>query len=228
MSFEEGAALPVVYVTAYHVLFRVAHLARGARVLIHMAAGGVGLAALQLCRTVPEVVTFGTASAAKHDFLRERGCHHCIDYRTADYAAEIMRLTEGQGVDVVLDPLGGQDWKKGYELLRPTGMLVAYGFANMSGGEKRNLFRVAYNFLSVPKFSPMSLMDRNRAVAGVNVGHLWREVQMLTDELRTLLDLYRAGMIRPTVDSTFKFDDVRAAHRRMHERKNVGKVVLVP
>jgi len=228
MSFEEGAALPVVYVTAYHVLFRVAHLARGSRVLIHMAAGGVGLAALQLCRTVPEVVVFGTASAAKHDFLRERGCDHCIDYRTSDYATEIGRITNGGGVDLVLDPLGGQDWKKGYELLRPTGMLVAYGFANMSGGETRNLFRVAYNFLTVPKFSPMSLMDQNRAVAGVNVGHLWREVDMLTGEMSALLELYRAGKVKPTVDSVFKFADVSAAHRRMHERKNVGKIVLVP
>jgi NADPH:quinone reductase-like Zn-dependent oxidoreductase len=228
MSFEEGAALPVVYVTAYHVLFRVAHLDRGARVLIHMAAGGVGLAALQLCRTVADVVVFGTASAAKHDFLRQRGCDHCIDYRTSDYASEIRRITDGGGVDLVLDPLGGQDWKKGYHLLRPTGMLVAYGFANMSGGEKRNVFRIAYNFLNVPKFSPLALMDQNRAVAGVNIGHLWREVEMLTGEMGALVKLYRGGKIKPTIDSVFKFADVRAAHRRIHERKNVGKIVLEP
>jgi NADPH:quinone reductase-like Zn-dependent oxidoreductase len=107
-------------------------------------------------------------------------------------------------------------------------MLVAFGFANMSGGEKRNLFRVAKNFLSVPKFSPMALMDRNRAVAGVNIGHLWREVEMLTGEMSALVELYRKGKIKPTVDSVFKFADVRAAHRRMHERKNVGKIVLEP
>jgi NADPH:quinone reductase-like Zn-dependent oxidoreductase len=107
-------------------------------------------------------------------------------------------------------------------------MLVAYGFANMSGGERRNLLRVAFNFFRIPKFSPMSLMDHNRSVAGVNMGHLWKEVDMLSGELRDLLTLYREGKIRPTVDSVFKFDDVASAHRRMHERSNVGKVVLVP
>jgi NADPH:quinone reductase-like Zn-dependent oxidoreductase len=228
MSFEEGAALPVVYVTAHHVLFRCASLRPGARVLVHMAGGGVGLAALQLCRTVPGVVVFGTASAAKHGFLREQGFDHCIDYRTADYVAEIRRLTNGQGVDLVLDPLGGEDWKKGYDLLRPAGMLVAYGFANMASGETRNLFHVAVNFFKVPKFSPMAMMDQNRAVGGVNMGHLWQEVDMLNGEMRDLLALYGAGKIKPTIDSVYKFADAAAAHRRMHERKNIGKVVLVP
>ena len=121
MSFEEAAALPVAYVTAYHLLFRVAQLRPRARVLIHMAAGGVGLAALQLCRTVPDVVVFGTASASKHAFLREQGYDHTIDYHSTDYATEVKRITGGAGVDIVLDPLGGSDWKKGYDLLAPRG-----------------------------------------------------------------------------------------------------------
>jgi NADPH:quinone reductase-like Zn-dependent oxidoreductase len=228
MSFEEAAALPVVYATAYHMLFRIAQLRPGMRVLVHMAGGGVGLAALQLCRTVPNVVVFGTASAHKHASLREQGFDHLIDYRTADYAAEVRRITGGKGVDLVLDPLGGADWKKGYDLLRPAGMLVAFGFANMATGERRNLLHVAANFFKVPKFSPMALMDQNRAVAGVNMGHLWQEVDLLTSEMRDLLSLYRAGKIKPRVDAVFPFADAAAAHRRMHERKNVGKVVLVP
>jgi synaptic vesicle membrane protein VAT-1 len=228
MSFEEAAALPVVYLTAYHILFRIAQLRSGSRVLIHMAAGGVGLAALQLCRTVPGVVVFGTASAAKHDFLKARGIDHAIDYRSADYAQEVRRLTKDEGVDLVLDPLGGDDWKKGYDLLRPTGMLVAYGFANMAAGEKRNLFHVAINYFKVPKFSPMSMMDHNRTVAGVNMGHLWREVDLLNGQMSALLALYRDGKIKPTVDKVFKFEEAAAAHRRMHERKNVGKIILVP
>ena len=87
MSFEEGAALPVVYITAYHMLFRVAQLRPGARVLVHMAGGGVGLAALQLCRTVPGVTVFGTASSSKHAFLRQQGFDHCIDYRSMNTRA---------------------------------------------------------------------------------------------------------------------------------------------
>jgi NADPH:quinone reductase-like Zn-dependent oxidoreductase len=228
MSFEEGAALPVVYVTAYHILFRIAHLWPGSRVLVHMAAGGVGLAALQLCRTVPDVVLFGTASASKHDILREHGCQHSIDYRNRDYVEEVKRLTEGAGVDLVLDPLGGKNWRRGYELLRPAGMLVAYGFASIASGEKRNLFHIASSLLSVPRFSPMSLMDENRAVAGVNMGHLWKQTGLLTTELSALLRLYQQGRIRPVIDRVFPFAEAAAAHRRIHERSNVGKVILAP
>jgi NADPH:quinone reductase-like Zn-dependent oxidoreductase len=228
MSFEEGAALPVVYLTAYHVLFRVGHLRPHSRVLVHMAAGGVGLAVVQLCRTVADVEVYGTASASKHPFLQQQGCHHCIDYHSVDYAAEVTQLTGGSGVDLVLDPLGGHHWKKGYDLLRPAGMLIAYGFASIASGEKRNLFRVASRLLSVPRFSPMALMDRNRAVAGVNMGHLWDRMDMLGPELADLIQLYGEGKIRPVIDRAFPFVEAAAAHRRIHERSNVGKILLVP
>lgn len=228
MSFEEGAALPVNYITAWHMLFRVAALRPGEKVLVHMAAGGVGIAALQLCRTVPGVVTFGTASAGKHEAIRAQGCSHPIDYRTADYAVEVRRLTGGKGVDVVLDALGGSDWRKGYALLRPAGRLVAYGFANMAAGERRNLLHVAREALSIPRFSPLALMSDNRSVAGVNVGHLWGEPEMMLAELTALIDLYRKGAIRPQVDQVFPFDRAADAHRRIQDRKNVGKVLLAP
>jgi NADPH:quinone reductase-like Zn-dependent oxidoreductase len=228
MSFEEGAALPVVYLTAYHMLFRVASLRPRERVLVHMAAGGVGIAALQLCRTVEGVVTFGTASASKHAFLREQGCDHPIDYRTQDYAEEVRRLTDGKGVDIVLDALGGRDWRKGYDLLRPVGRLVAFGFANMAAGERRKLLHVAGQALGIPVFTPLGLMDKNRTVAGVNIGHLWSEMELLGEELRALLELYRAGRIRPHIDSTFPFERVAEAHQRITSRQNIGKVLLTP
>jgi NADPH:quinone reductase-like Zn-dependent oxidoreductase len=228
MSFEEGAALPVVYMTAYHMLFRVAGLRPGARVLVHMAAGGVGIAVLQLCRTVPDVVVFGTASKGKHDLIRQQGCQHCIDYHHADYAEEVKKVTGESGLDLVLDPLGGASWRKGYELLREGGMLIAFGFANMSGGETRNVFRIVGNFMSVPKFSPMALMDQNRAVAGVNMGHLWNRADIMGPELAALLKLYEEGKIKPVIDRVFPFSEAPAAHRRIHERGNVGKIVLVP
>ena len=119
MSFAEAAAIPVNYLTAYQMLFRVASIQPGESVLIHTAAGGVGIAVLQLCRTVEGIVTFGTASASKHEVIRANGCTHPIDYHTTDYFTDIMRLTNGKGVDVVLDALGGNDWRKGYKLLRP-------------------------------------------------------------------------------------------------------------
>jgi NADPH:quinone reductase-like Zn-dependent oxidoreductase len=228
MGFEEAAAIPVTYLTAYHMLFRVGNLRPGDRVLIHMAAGGVGIAALQLCRTVEGVVTFGTASAGKHEVLRAEGCTHPIDYRTRDYAEEGRTLTGGQGVDLVLDPLGGRDWRRGLSLLRPVGRLIAYGFANLASGERRNLLRMPGQLLGVPLLTPLGLMDRNRSVSGVNIGHLWNEVEVLRDELVAVLDLWRQGRIAPRVDSVVPFDEAARAHRRLTERQNVGKVVLVP
>jgi synaptic vesicle membrane protein VAT-1 len=228
LDFEVAAAIPVTYITAYHMLFRVANLRPGERVLIHMAAGGVGTAALQLCRTVDGVETFGTASAGKHDALREEGCDHPIDYRSTDYGERVRELTAGEGVDVVLDPLGGADWRKGTALLRPVGRLVAYGFANMTGGEKRSLVRVVRQGLRIPRYSPLRLMDRNLSVSGVNIGHLWRQADMIREELAAVLELWQRGAVRPRIDRVFPFSEVGAAHRRITSRANVGKVILVP
>jgi NADPH:quinone reductase-like Zn-dependent oxidoreductase len=228
LSFEVAAAIPVTYVTAYHMLFRVANLRPGERVLVHMAAGGVGIAALQLCRTVDGVETFGTASATKHDVLREEGCDHPIDYRSTDYAAAVKELTGGEGVDLVLDPLGGRDWRTGMNLLRPVGRLVAFGFANMAGGEKRSLFRLVRQGLRVPRYSPLGLMNRNLSVSGVNIGHLWRRADLMREELAAVLALWERGAVRPRIDRTFAFTEVAAAHRRITERANIGKVILVP
>jgi len=227
MSFEEAAAIPVNYLTAYQMLFRVASIQPGESVLIHMAAGGVGIAVLQLCRTVEGIVTFGTASASKHEVIRANGCTHPIDYHTADYFTEVMRLTDGKGVDVVLDALGGNDWRKGYKLLRPTGRLIAFGFANMSSGPTRNILRMIRQIVRVPIFTPMGLMDKNRSVAGVNLGHLWDD-PFLPVAMNKLLIMYREGQIKPHIDSSFPFAEAAKAHLRLQDGKNIGKVVMVP
>lgn len=230
MDHEAGAALPVNYLTAYHMLFRVAALRAGERVLVHMAAGGVGIAVLQLCRTVEGVVTYGTASASKHEAIRAEGCQHPIDYRSADWEVEVRRLTGGKGVDVILDPLGGWDTRRGYRLLRPAGRLITYGMANLASGARRSLKSLLRHGLPavLPHFSPMEIMNDNRAVAGVHIGHLWGEEAMLATEIAALIELFRKGAIKPHIDSTFPFDRAADAHRRIQERRNVGKVLLVP
>jgi NADPH:quinone reductase-like Zn-dependent oxidoreductase len=228
MSFEEGAAIPVNWLTAYHMLFEVAHVRPGEAVLVHMAAGGVGTAVLQLCRTVSGLVTFGTASAAKHDVLREYGCTHPIDYRTTDYEKAIRTITGGGGVDVVLDPLGGDDARKGYDLLKSGGRLVCYGFANLIHGEKRNYLRIAGQLRSLPKFSPLDLMAKNRSVAGVHLGRMFGAADMLAREMSALFAFYESGAMKPRIDSVIPLADAHAAFRRMVDGKNVGKVLLAP
>jgi NADPH:quinone reductase-like Zn-dependent oxidoreductase len=226
MSFDEGAALPVNYLTAYQMLFWTAPLLPGMSVLIHMAAGGVGQAATQLCRTVPGVTIYGTASASKHEGLRAAGVHHPIDYRTQDYVAEVMRLTKGRGVDRILDALGGKDWERGVSALRSGGTLFAFGWANMVDGETRNLLHVARQFLSMKKWSPMELMGLNKGIIGINLGHLWHEVELIGSHLEALLRLYEAGAVRPHVDRVFPLSKAADAHAHVQARRNVGKVLF--
>jgi NADPH:quinone reductase-like Zn-dependent oxidoreductase len=210
------------------MLFRVANVRPGERVLVHMAAGGVGTAVLQLCRTVQDLEVFGTASAAKHDALRAEGCAHPIDYHATGYAAEIRRLTGGEGVDVVLDPLGGHDWRKGLKLLRPCGRLVAYGFANLASGQRRRPARLVSQVAGIPLLTPLGLMNRNQTVSGVNIGRLWEQAAILRAELQAVLALWDQGSVKPLIDSTYTFTEAAAAHRRILQHQNTGKIVLKP
>ena len=228
MTFEEGAALPVNYLTAYHMLFNVFRVRTGDHVLIHQAAGGVGTAASQLCRSVGGVTSYGTASAPKHDYVRSNGCDHPIDYHTTDYVTEINALTNGRGVDAVLDALGGQDWKKGYSLLRPGGLLIPFGWANMAKFGKRRMTHVVGQLASMPWWTPTRLMQENKGVAGVNMGHLWNAREIAAEAFTALLRLYDEGAIRPHVDRIFPFEQASDAHAYIEAGQNVGKVLLEP
>lgn len=228
MTFEEGAALPVTYLTAYHMLFNVFRLRPGDHVLIHQVAGGVGTAASQLCRSVGGVTSYGTASEAKHDYVRANGCTHPIDYHSVDYVEAVRDLTDGRGVDVVLDALGGEDWKKGYSLLRPGGLLIPFGWANMAKFGKRRITHVLGQLTNMPWWTPMKLMNENKGVAGVNMGHLWDEREMMADALTALLELYERGAIEPHVDRSFPFEQAADAHAYIEAGQNVGKVLLTP
>jgi synaptic vesicle membrane protein VAT-1 len=226
LTFDEAAALPVNALTAYHMLFWVAPIQPGMTVLIHMAAGGVGLLAIQLCKTIENVTIIGTSSASKHDYLRAQGVHHCIDYRTQDYAKEVMAITQGKGVDRVLDALGGPDWEKGYNLLKPGGHLHAFGWANMVDGNKRNLLTVVSQFLKLKKYSPMELMDKNRGVSGTNMGHLWDQLELMGHHLDKVLELNAAGKLTARVDKVFPLEQAGEAHAYVQARKNIGKVLF--
>jgi synaptic vesicle membrane protein VAT-1 len=226
MTFEEGAALPVVYVTAYNMMLFTGLLRPGSTVLVHSAAGGVGLAAIQIAKTRGCTI-FGTASPAKHDFLRQQGVAHPID-SASDYAAEVRRVVGDRGVDLVLDPVGGKSWTVGYELLGPCGRLVAFGFSAAAAGKKRNLLHAGMALLNVKKVNVMKLMDDNRTVSGTNMGHLFAHPGMLRPQFAALIAMYQAGEIKPHVARTFSFDEAPAAHHFLHDRKAIGKVLLVP
>ena len=227
-SFEEAACIPWNYLVAHYLAFRVACVRPGERVLVHAAGSGVGTAAVQLLTTIPQVVLFATASAFKHEALHALGCRHTIDYRSLDYVKEVRKLTDGEGVDVVLDSLGGGDWRKGYNLLRPGGRMVAFGVANIMTGERRNPVPIIRELLRMPRFSPLQLIETNRSVAGVSTGRLWTNPQVLVESLHGAFQLCCQHGIRPRVDSVHTFEQAAEAHHRIIERKNIGRVILVP
>ncbi|NP_001007052.3 synaptic vesicle membrane protein VAT-1 homolog [Danio rerio] len=225
MSFEEAAALPVNYITAYMMLFDFGHLRPNQSVLVHMAAGGVGIAATQLCKTVNDVTVFGTASASKHEVISQGGVTHPIDYRTRDYVEEVRKISP-KGLDIVLDPLGGSDTHKGYNLLKPMGKLISYGAANMLAGQKKNLFAVAKTWYQQFSVHTLSLIQGNRSVCGFHLGYLDSETELIDQAMTAVMDLYRQGKVKPRIDSTYHLEQVGDAMRRMQERNNIGKIIL--
>ncbi|XP_061873162.1 synaptic vesicle membrane protein VAT-1 homolog [Colius striatus] len=227
MSFEEAAALLVNYITAYMILFDFGNLRPNQSILIHMAAGGVGTAAIQLCKTVENVTIFGTASASKHDSLKESGVAHPIDYRTMDYAEEVRKVSP-KGVDIVLDPLGGSDTTKAFNLLKPMGKVITYGVANLLTGQKKNLMAMAKTWWNQFSINALQLLHHNKAVCGYHLGYLDEEVELVRGVVAKLVNLYNQGKIKPKIDSVWPFDQVADAMRQMQEKKNVGKVILVP
>jgi NADPH:quinone reductase-like Zn-dependent oxidoreductase len=226
MNDADAAAIPVNYLTAFLALYRMANIAAGETVLIHGAGGGVGIAATQLARLRGATI-IGTASVAKHDAIRRQGVHHAIDYRKANVVAEVRRLTHDRGVDVVLDPIGGSSFADSYRLLAPLGRLVMFGVSSIASGERRSLWRALSTIMRMPTFKPLSLMNRNRGVFGLNLGHLWDQQHQLAEAMSLLLREVTTGRLRPVVARTFPLEHAADAHRFMHLRANIGKVVLV-
>jgi NADPH:quinone reductase-like Zn-dependent oxidoreductase len=229
LPFDQAAAFPVAYLTAYESLIALAGIKSGEHVLIHAAAGGVGLAAVDICK-IYDATIYGTASASKHDFLRERGVHHPIDYRHKDFEREIKRLTNGHGVQIAIDSIGGRSWLKSYRSLSPTGRLVMMGISTMAPGKTRSWWAQIRTALTIPwiQFNPVALTNDNKGVMGVNVGHLWGEETRVQAWADQLLAWHQQGRLHMHVDRVFKLEEAADAHRYIQERRNIGKIVLIP
>jgi NADPH:quinone reductase-like Zn-dependent oxidoreductase len=229
MSAEQGAAIPVNYFTAWQLVVVMGGLKAGETMLVHSAGGGVGIAATQIAKHIGARV-IGTASAAKHAALQALGVDHLIDYRSEDFEARAREITKGRGVELILDAVGGDSFKKGYRLLSPTGRLGMFGVSSAATGKERNVASMLRTLASMPwfQFTPISLINANKGVFGVNLGHLWGETARIRGWAEQLLGLWEKGVVRPQIARTFRFDDAAAAHHYIQDRKNIGKVLLVP
>ncbi|MFE8072281.1 medium chain dehydrogenase/reductase family protein [Marinobacteraceae bacterium S3BR75-40.1] len=227
MDFETAAAIPVNYLTAWQLLVVMGSLQPEETVLIHNAGGGVGLAALDIARHIG-ARTLGTASPGKHDFLRERGLDEPIDYRNHDWEEEVARLTDRKGVELIIDPIGGSHLKRSYRNLRSTGRLGMFGISSASDSGLMGRLRLLPAVAGMPFFHPVGLMNVNKGVFGVNMGHLWEETDKIRIWMDRLMTGYADGWVRPHVDKVFKLEEGAQAHRHLEQRRNMGKVVLVP
>src|SRR5579862_9054230 len=196
MRFEDGAAIPANYLTAYHAMFTMGNLQPGDRILIHGAAGGVGIAAVQLAHT-RGLVIFGTAGPAKQEYLRKIGVDHAIDYEKSDFV-EVVKKFSPDGIEMVMDPIGGKSFAQSQACLGPTGRLVVFGFSAAAGADgKRSWMLGLKALLETPKFHPLKMMSENLAVIGVNLGRLQARGALDRRELDEIFRMYVAGKIKP-------------------------------
>jgi NADPH:quinone reductase-like Zn-dependent oxidoreductase len=195
-------------------------------VLLHAAAGGVGIAATQIATHIGAEV-FGTASASKHDAIRGFGVDHPIDYRSESFPKAIRRATgERRPLDLVMDAVGGSSWRRSFSLLRAGGRLVCFGASSLVAGERRSVPAAVRTLAGTPWFNPIRLASSSRAVIGLNILTLWDAKGSLDELVTPLRGWMEEGVVRPVVAEAFPLERAADAHRFMEQRRNVGKVVL--
>jgi NADPH:quinone reductase-like Zn-dependent oxidoreductase len=221
LTFEQGAAIPVNYATAWAGLIGYGALQPGERVLIHSAGGGVGIAATQIARRSGAEI-YGTASPGKHARCRELGVDHPVDYTKEGWERGLP------GFDVILDAIAGRSFRRSYSLLRPGGRLVAFGASALVSGERRNMLNALGTLARMPRFNLLKQMSESKAVIGLNMLTLWKDRDTLEPWIAPLREMLADGTVDPVVAGAFSFEDAGAAHSMISERRNVGKVVLTP
>jgi NADPH:quinone reductase-like Zn-dependent oxidoreductase len=221
LSFEQGAAIPVNYATAWAALIGYGSLQGGERVLVHSAGGGVGIAATQIAKRYGAEV-YGTASPAKHERILELGVDRALDYTRDGWQQGIGRF------DVILDAVGGSSFRSSYSLLTPGGRLVCFGASSVVSGEKRNLATALKAVLRMPRFSLIKQMQESKAVIGLNMLTLWKDRGTLEPWVAPLSAMLDDGTIEPVVAGAFPFEQAGEGQSMIVQRRNVGKVVLTP
>jgi len=221
-----AAALATQGVTAYVAAEEMVRILPGDLVLVQAAAGGVGTLLVQLARAQGAVVAGTAGSEAKLELLRRLGVTHAINYRTHDFAAELLRLTGGRRPDVIFDSIGGAPARKGFELLAGGGRIVCFGVADLAGGGWV-LPRAIRAFLAFGWVHPLDLMLRSKGILGLNLLRIADErPEVLKRAMEAMVDRAVHGMLTPIVDRAFPAAEVAAAHAYVESRQSMGKVIL--
>lgn len=213
-SFAEAAAIPEVFLTAYQTLYWIGKLQHRETVLIHAGASGVGTAAIQLAKQVSRANVIVTAGSAKKlEFCRELGADVLINYKEQSFDEEVLRATNGQGADVILDFVGADYWEKNLASIRKGGRWVLIG---VLGGIK------------VPQVNLFALMSKCVQVTGTLLTPRSDEykARLTQDFVQNIMKQFESGSVKPIIDTSYPLEKVSEAHVRMEENRNIGKIVL--
>ena len=213
ISFEEAAAIPVNYLTAWVALEEQARVRKGDRVLVEHGAGGVGIAALQICRKAGATFVGVVSTKEKADFLRAQG------------GEAVIRGEKIEGpFHIILDPTGATALRKDINLLAPAGSVILYGASEFVQGPKKKIISTAWRYLRRPKIDPYTLPYKNVGIYGLNMLTYGQEASKVA--MKKILAGLEEGWLRPHVGATFSLEKAAEAHQYMQDRKNIGKVVL--
>jgi NADPH:quinone reductase-like Zn-dependent oxidoreductase len=227
LTLEQGAAFPAVYLTAYHALLQNVVIRKGAKVLIHSAAGGVGSALLQLSRHLKFETTAVVGSSHKVEFAKKLGATHVIDKSKQNLWKEAEAISPA-GYDVILDANGASTLKDSYLHLAPSGKLLCYGFHSMlpKTGGKLNYPQLIWTFLKTPRFNPLDMTDKNKSLVTFNLSYLFDKKDMFTEAVMHMVKLIEAGEIEGPKTTVFDFEKVGEAHKALESGQTTGKIVL--
>jgi synaptic vesicle membrane protein VAT-1 len=231
LSHAQAAAFPTAHLTAYYALREILRTrpGRAERLLVHSAAGGVGLAALQLARADGLSVIGVVGAGHKREVALAYGATHVIDKSSQALWPEVERLAPG-GLHYVLESNGAETLRQSYAHLRPTGRLVVYGFTSMlsRGSGRPNWLKLAWDYLRTPRFHPLEMVNVNKGVIGFNLSYLFEEQTLLQEAMTRMLAELAAGALRPLPVTEFPLARAADAHRALQSGTSVGKLVLVP
>lgn len=227
MPDDEAAVISTSYLTAWLSVDRLASVRSGEIVAIHSAGGGVGLAALQICLARGAHV-IAIAGERKHSRLQFMGAEVCIDPSKENLTARLRKLTNGKGVDVILDSTGGRSYQQSYDSLSALGRLVLLGGAGVINESGASPLQLAHFWHPTVRLEPIALMRANKSISGLHLPALWSRYEICVEGITEILSLYESGHVMPVIDSVFALEDAAEAHRHLHARRNFGKVVLRP
>ncbi|GAB3164254.1 medium chain dehydrogenase/reductase family protein [Telluribacter humicola] len=223
-SFEEGAGFLVQGLTAYYALTELGNLKKGMTVLIHSAAGGVGILANRICKKY-DAYTIGTVGqAGKVDFLRQEEAYDDVILRDDDFYEKLVSALNDRPLNLIMECIGGKVLMQGWKAMAPMGRMVVYGNASFTThGSRPNYPRLYWRFLRRPQIDPLRLPTQNKSLMGFNLIYLYEQ----TDLMHELLNGLQALQLRPQyVGHVFSFNQMYEAIHLFQQGKTVGKVVV--